>query len=175
MIQITADKIDLNALLPLVSHPDCGAQVMFVGTTRQWTGEIETEFLYYETYEQLALAKMRELEQSAREKWPVREVIIVHRVGRVQVSEPSVAVLVTSPHRREAFEAAKWLIDELKHTVPIWKQEHYVQNGAEWIHPSHGSCSCDASRTEHEVGTATGRGQQNASQQQVAQQQAAQQ
>ncbi len=76
MIQITADKIDLTALLPLVSHPDCGAQVMFVGTTRQWTGEVETEFLYYETYEQLARAKMSELEQAARMKWPVREVVL---------------------------------------------------------------------------------------------------
>jgi len=148
MIKITGESIDLSALLPLVSHPDCGAHVMFVGTTRQWTGDVETAYLEYEAYEHLALAKMNELEGAARRRWPLKEVVVVHRVGRVEVAEPSVAVLVSSPHRAEAFEAAKWLIDELKHQVPIWKQEHYVQicsdqQSSEWIHPSTGSCNCD--------------------------------
>ena len=147
MIKITGEPIDLSALLPLVSRADCGAQVMFVGTTRQWTGDVETAYLEYEAYEQLALVKLNELETMARQRWPVRQVVLVHRVGRVPVSEPSVAVLVASPHRSEAFEAAKWLIDELKHTVPIWKREHYVQvcadqQSAQWIHPSAGNCNC---------------------------------
>jgi molybdopterin synthase catalytic subunit len=143
MIQITDRSIDLNALLPQLCNPDCGAQVIFVGTTRQWTGEIETAFLEYEAYEELALNQMRALESQARQRWPVREVIMVHRTGRVEVSEPSVAVLVASPHRAEAFAAARWLIDELKHHVPIWKQEHYVQRGAQWIHPTAGNCNCN--------------------------------
>lgn len=147
MIKITGDPIDLSALLPLVSHPDCGAQVMFVGTTRQWTGEIETAFLEYEAYEQLALVKMNALEAAARQRWPLKEVVMVHRIGRVDVATPSVAVLVATPHRSEAFEAAKWLIDELKHQVPIWKREHYVQvcgdqQSEKWIHPTTGNCSC---------------------------------
>ncbi len=146
MIQITDKPIDLTALLPLVSNPECGAQVMFVGTTRQWTGEIETEYPEYEAYEQLAVQQMQALESEARTRWPLREVVLVHRIGRVNVSEPSVAVLVASPHRSEAFEGAKWLIDELKHHVPIWKREHYVQHGAEWIHPSAGSCDCPGHR-----------------------------
>ncbi len=148
MIKITSESIDLSALLPLVNHPDCGAQVMFVGTTRQWTGKVETAFLEYEAYEQLALVKMNELEVMARKRWPLKVVVMVHRIGRVEVAEPSVAVLVGSPHRAEAFEAAKWLIDELKHQVPIWKQEHYVQvcsdqQSSEWIHPTAGSCNCE--------------------------------
>lgn len=148
MIKITGEQIDLSALLPLASHPDCGAQVMFVGTTRQRTGEVETAYLEYEAYEQLALAKMNELEIAARNRWPLKEVVMVHRIGRVDVAEPSVAVLVSSPHRAEAFESAKWLIDELKHQVPIWKREHYVQvcsdqQSSEWIHPSAGSCNCE--------------------------------
>lgn len=164
MIKITGESIDLTALLPLVSHPDCGAQVMFVGTTRRWTGEIETAFLEYEAYEHLALVKMNELEESARRRWPLKEVVMVHRVGRVEVAEPSVAVLVASPHRAEAFEAAKWLIDELKHHVPIWKQEHYVQvcsdqQSSEWIHPSAGNCNCQPNANR-----------ENAQQQQAAQQ-----
>ena len=148
MIKITGESIDLSALLPLVSHPDCGAQVMFVGTTRQWTGDIETAYLEYEAFEQLAMVKMNALEDAARLRWPLKEVVLVHRVGRVEVAEPSVAVLVASPHRAEAFEAAKWLIDELKHQVPIWKREHYVQvcsdqDSSEWIHPSSGNCNCE--------------------------------
>lgn len=147
MIKITGESIDLSALLSRMSHPDCGAQVMFVGTTRQWTGEVETAYLEYEAYEQLALVKMNELEVAARNRWPLKEVVMVHRVGRVEVAEPSVAVMVASPHRAEAFEAAKWLIDELKHQVPIWKREHYRQKcsdqqSSEWIHPSAGSCNC---------------------------------
>ena len=142
MIKITDQPIDLASLLPLVSNPECGAQVVFVGTTRQWTGEVETEFLEYEAYEALALQQMQALETAARDRWPLKEVVMVHRVGRVNVAEPSVAVLVSSPHRSEAFEGAKWLIDELKHHVPIWKREHYVQNGAQWIHPTSGNCSC---------------------------------
>lgn len=148
MIKITGEPIDLSALLPLASHPDCGAQVMFVGTARQWTGDVQTAYLEYEAYEQLALVKMNELEATARARWPLKEVVMVHRVGRVEVSEPSVAVVVSTPHRSEAFEAAKWLIDELKHQVPIWKQEHYVQTcsdqqSSEWIHPTSGNCNCD--------------------------------
>lgn len=149
MIQIIDRPIDLNSLLPQICHPECGAQVMFVGTTRQWTGEVETAFLEYEAYEQLALNQMRSLEAEARQRWPVREVVMVHRVGRVEVTEPSVAVLVSSPHRSEAFEAARWLIDALKHHVPIWKREHYVQRGAEWIHPTSGSCNCHAAPAVH--------------------------
>ena len=127
---------------------------MFVGTTRQWTGEVETAYLEYEAYEQLALVKMNELEATARSRWPLKEVVMVHRIGRVDVAQPSVAVLVASPHRTEAFEAAKWLIDELKHQVPIWKQEHYVQvcsdkESSEWIHPSNGSCNCESHASQH--------------------------
>lgn len=169
MIEITSRPIDLNALLSSANDPQCGAQVMFVGTTRQWTGDVETAYLEYEAYEQLALLKMKELESSARSRWPLRTVVMVHRVGRVEVTEPSVAVIVASPHRAEAFEAARWLIDELKHHVPIWKREHYVQHGAEWIHPTAGNCNCDHSHASrpHEA--------QRDTAEQTAQQQAAQQ
>lgn len=150
MIQITEQPIDTTALLASVSDGACGAQVLFVGTTRQWTRhadgrELETSHLVYEAYESMALAKLQELEVTVRERWAVKHVAIVHRVGCVAPTEPSVAVAVSSPHRSESFEAARWLIDTLKHEVPIWKQEHYVQSGTEWIHPTAGSCSCPES------------------------------
>lgn len=150
MIEITEDPIDLTKTLGLISDASCGAQVLFVGTTRQWTKNvdgdlIETSHLIYEAYREMAEQQMHELEKTARAKWPVKQAVLVHRIGHVGTKEPSVAVAVSCPHRGEAFEAARWLIDELKHQVPIWKQEHYVQNGAEWIHPTNGSCGCDHS------------------------------
>ncbi len=153
MIELTDNPIDANRVLARVSDPECGAEVIFVGTTRQWTEwqqdansparRVETSHLVYESYREMALAQMSRLEEDARRRWPVRQVIMVHRLGHVPANEASVAIAVSSPHRSEAFEAARWLIDELKHHVPIWKQEHYVQHGPQWIHPTAGSCRCD--------------------------------
>ena len=152
MIELTCDPIDTGRVLAHVTHSECGAEVLFLGTTRQWTerkdpesGELkrlETSHLVYEAYREMALAKMQQLEQEARRRWPIRTVAMVHRLGEVPAAESRVAIAVSCPHRSEAFEAAKWLIDELKHHVPIWKQEHYVQSGPEWIHPTSGNCQC---------------------------------
>ncbi|QDV26607.1 molybdenum cofactor biosynthesis protein MoaE [Aureliella helgolandensis] len=160
MVELTELPIDLNRVLESITDPECGAEVLFVGTTRQWTERltsdgadevetpepsgqrVETEVLVYEAYQEMALKQLQELEQQARTRWPLRQVTIVHRLGRVAPKEASVAVAVSSPHRSEAFEAAQWLIDTLKHEVPIWKEEHYVQSGATWIHPTAGNCKC---------------------------------
>ncbi len=153
MIELTDNPIDANRVLAMVSDPECGAEVIFVGTTRQWTDwrddenspsrRVETSHLVYESYREMALSQMARLEADARRRWPVRQVVMVHRLGHVAASEASVAIAVSSPHRSEAFEAAHWLIDELKHHVPIWKQEHYVQHGPQWIHPTAGNCRCN--------------------------------
>lgn len=148
MIVLTDKPIDLNGVLEHVTAPECGAEVLFVGTTRQFTQldgrTVETDHLNYEAYGEMAQHQLEQLIAQASERWPVKRVAIVHRLGRVEPEEASVAVAVSTPHRSEAFEAAKWLIDTLKHEIPIWKQEHYVQNGAEWIHPTSGSCRCNA-------------------------------
>ncbi|GIW98884.1 MAG: hypothetical protein KatS3mg111_2217 [Pirellulaceae bacterium] len=149
MIALTDEPIDLTSVLSAVEDPSCGGQVLFVGTTRQWTTvegrSVETDHLQYEAYRPLALAELQRLAEEARTRWPVRKICLIHRLGRVKPTEASVAVAVATPHRAEAFEAAKWLIDEIKHRVAIWKQEHYVQRGSEWIHPTSGSCRCDHS------------------------------
>ena len=149
MIHLTDEAIDLNDVLVHVTAPECGAEVLFVGTTRQFTRqpdsdrELETEFLTYEAYHEMAMHQLERLEAQARQQWPVKRVAIVHRLGKVLPTEASVAVAVSCPHRSEAFASAKWLIDTIKHDVPIWKQEHYVQSGPEWIHPTSGSCRCE--------------------------------
>lgn len=158
MIELTDRPIDVAQALALVTDPECGAQVLFVGTTRQWTvhpdaGKLETEHLVYDAYREMAFQQMQRLEETARNRWPVKQVVLIHRLGRVDPTEPSVAVAVSCPHRSEAFEAARWLIDELKHQVPIWKQEHYVQTGPEWIHPTSGSCNCVRATAEPSLAT----------------------
>lgn len=157
MLEITETPIDTGAVLNSVSDESSGAGVLFLGTTRRWKVRpadnpsddeeqpqtLETSHLLYEAYLPMAEAKLREIAGEACRRWPVCKLSIVHRIGRVNPREPSVAIAVSTPHRRESFEAGEWLINTVKHEVPIWKQEHYVQNGREWIHPSSGSCDCD--------------------------------
>jgi molybdopterin synthase catalytic subunit len=83
----------------------------------------------------MALAKMHELADEAKQRWPIKKLSMVHRIGRVEVKEPSVAIVVSTPHRAEAFESGQWLIDELKRRVPIWKKEWFTVAGPQWIHP----------------------------------------
>lgn len=136
MISITSQPIDTNVLLAHVSDEACGATVLFLGTTRRWTGETETAYLEYEAYEEMATSKLQELADYAAGRWPIKKLAMVHRIGRVEVQEASVAVAVSCPHRAEAFDAAEWLIDELKKQVPIWKKEWYAVQSPTWIHPS---------------------------------------
>jgi molybdopterin synthase catalytic subunit len=135
MIQLTDAPIDSAAILAAVNSPSAGAVVLFLGTARQWTGERETLRLDYECYPDMARQKLEELEAEARRRWPLVECALVHRVGRIELGEASVAVAVSAPHRDAAFEAGKWLIDTLKEVVPIWKQEHWADGATEWVHP----------------------------------------
>jgi molybdopterin synthase catalytic subunit len=120
--------------LRLVHSPDAGAVVLFLGTTREVTGERRTLWLDYECYAEMAERKLAEIEAEARSRWTITECAIVHRLGRVDIGESSVAIAVSSPHRQAAFEAGQWLIDTLKKVVPIWKQEHWADGSAEWVH-----------------------------------------
>jgi molybdopterin synthase catalytic subunit len=135
MIEITPDPIPVAKLVELASDESCGATVLFLGSTRRWTNGQETAYLEYEAYTEMALVKMEELATEARARWPVKKIILVHRVGKVDICEPSVAVVVSSPHRAEAFASGQWLIDELKKQVPIWKKEWFLAQGPAWIHP----------------------------------------
>ena len=135
MIKITRDPIDIPAVLDGVNSPRAGASVLFLGTTREFTGDRQTESLDYECYDDMAASKMAELEADARSRWSLIGCVIVHRVGRVDIGQASVAIAVSSPHRQQAFEAGKWLIDTLKETVPVWKKENWTDGTSQWVHP----------------------------------------
>lgn len=138
MIELTQQPIDTEAVLSRVQSPAAGAVVLFLGTVREFTGDAHTRFLEYSAFPDMALAQLQQLEQEACALFPLVHVHLVHRTGRLELGEVSVAVAVSSAHRAAAFAAGQWLIDNLKQRVPIWKKEHYADGREEWQHPGLG-------------------------------------
>ena len=128
---IVREPIDTRAALEKIKRPEDGAAIVFEGVVRNHTRGRQTLYLDYEAYEEMALKQMEELAAQALEQFKVRDVLIVHRLGRLEVGETSVLIVVASGHRGVAFDASRWLIDTLKRKVPIWKKEHFV-DGAVW-------------------------------------------
>jgi molybdopterin synthase catalytic subunit len=130
MVHLTRDAIDLTALQAVT--PADGALCVFVGVVRDQNAGRPVRYLEYEGYEDMALPLMEEIAATVRRRWPVTDVRMVHRLGRLEIGEASVAVAVASPHRDEAFAACRHAIDTLKATVPIWKKEYYA-DGSTWL------------------------------------------
>ena len=135
--ELTNEPIPIESVARRVVRAECGATVTLDGYARQFTqstkGEIrETQHLFYEAYEPMALKEMEKLIDAARSKFDISNVGIVHRLGKLEIGETSVVISVAAPHRAAAFAACEWLIRELKQTVPIWKKEVYA-DGEEWI------------------------------------------
>ncbi len=135
MIQLTDKPIDYHQLTEQVRSTQAGAVVLFLGTVREMTGEKQTLALNYDAYPEMALKQMQVLADEATQRWPVVALAVVHRLGHLALGEISVAVAVSAPHRGQAFEAGRFLIDELKVRVPVWKQEHWADGSTEWVHP----------------------------------------
>lgn len=135
MIEITQSPIDHAAITERVRSNRAGAVCSFLGTVREFTAERRTASLDYEAYPGMAEKKMAELEAEARRRWPIIDAALVHRVGHLDLGEISVVVAVSCPHRDQAFEACRWLIDTLKQVVPIWKKELWADGTEEWVHP----------------------------------------
>jgi molybdopterin synthase catalytic subunit len=114
-----------------IRRPQDGAVAVFEGIVRNHSRNRRTLYLDYEAYEPMAAKKLEELAEQALAQFAVREVAVVHRLGRLQIGETSVLIAVASAHRAAAFDACRWLIDNLKKTVPIWKKEHF-EDGAVW-------------------------------------------
>ncbi|MBY0514543.1 MAG: molybdenum cofactor biosynthesis protein MoaE [Gemmataceae bacterium] len=136
MTRLTHDPIDYAALTEAVRGPHRGAVVLFLGTVRDLTGGQVTVFLDYEAYAPMAEKKLAEIERQVRDRWPVGDIAMVHRLGRLAVGDVSVAVAVSGPHRAEAFDAARFAVDTLKELVPIWKRENAPDGTGEWVHQS---------------------------------------
>jgi MoaE-MoaD fusion protein len=131
LILLVREKIDPQALVTKLKAPEDGAVVVFDGFVRNNFKGQRTLHLEYESYEAMAYAKMREIGAEIHAKFPVHRVAIVHRLGRLEIGETSVVIVVSSAHRAAAFDACRHAIDTLKRVVPIWKKEYFA-GGAVW-------------------------------------------
>jgi MoaE-MoaD fusion protein len=131
LILLVHKTIDADALIHHVRTAGDGAIVTFDGCVRNQSHGRRTLYLDYEAYESMALAKMREIAAEVHAKFPIGRVAIAHRLGRLEISETSVFIAVSAPHRAAAFDACRYAIDTLKRSVPIWKKE-YFEDGPVW-------------------------------------------
>ena len=132
-IEIGHEVLNVQKVADFLYHPKAGGVDIFIGTTRQWTDGKETGELSYECYEGMALKEMHALIEKACDQWDVVKVCMLHRLGVVPVAEASVIIGVATPHRKDAFAACRFLIDQLKVQVPIWKKEFYTDGSTEWV------------------------------------------
>ena len=133
MAELVEGPIEVERLLAGAVRHDCGAVVLFLGTTRDHHEGREVVRLEYEAYRPMALAALEQAERDTVERHAVASCRIVHRLGVVPPAEASVAVVVAAAHRSAAFDACRWAMDQVKGTAPIWKKEHYAGGGAGWV------------------------------------------
>ena len=132
-VELSREAIDIASATQFLQTPEAGGIAVFVGTTREWTDGQQTKSLVYESYEPMAVKEMHRILNVAMQRWPVKRACLLHRLGRVPLAEASVLVGVATPHRQEAFEACRFLIDQLKVQVPIWKQEELADGRRIWV------------------------------------------
>jgi molybdopterin synthase catalytic subunit len=135
MLSLTHEPIEPAALLRAVKRPDCGGLVLFLGTVRDLTDRQVTVALEYEAYAGMAEKELNKIADEARKRWPIGGLSVAHRLGRLNIADVAVGVAVSCPHRADAFDAARYVIDEIKKRVPIWKRDHTPDGEAAWVHP----------------------------------------
>jgi molybdopterin synthase catalytic subunit len=134
IVELTSDPIDVPRLIAHVNKPSNGGICTFLGVVRDNADGRPVVKLGYEAYESMAISQMRAIVEEAAQRWNLDAVALSHRTGELQIGEASVAIAVGAPHRAEAFEACRYIIDTLKTRVPIWKKE-FFQDGAVWVEP----------------------------------------
>lgn len=130
--EITEEPIQIEDVLNKVKRREAGANALFVGTVREWTRGKRTIYLKYEAYAPMAIKMFKEINNEILEKWPHAKVAITHRVGHLDITDAAVAIAVSTPHRKEAYEANEYAIERIKQIVPIWKKEHW-ETGETWM------------------------------------------
>jgi len=136
---IVRDEIDLEGLHRRAQDPQAGAVLIFCGDVRNHSQEQDVSFLEYEAHERMALKQIRKIIEQAQKKWELHKVEVIHRLGKLAVKDCSIAIAVSTSHRNDAYKASRYIIDTIKHTVPIWKKEHFVNGVSNW------SEGCEAS------------------------------
>lgn len=132
-VKLTRTPIELDSLFAFVSSPQAGAIVSFVGTVREVSYGKEVKELTYEAYEPMAEKELARIADEMMKRWQLCKVAIVHRIGELKVGEIAVAILVSAPHRADAFEATRHAIERIKEIVPIWKCEQFADGTSHWV------------------------------------------
>ena len=136
---IVREEIDLEGLRRRAQDPRAGAVLIFCGDVRNHSLEKDVSFLEYEAHERMALKQFTKIIEQAQKKWEMHKVEVIHRLGKLKVTDCSIAISVSTSHRNDAYEASRYIIDTIKHSVPIWKKEHFVNGVSNW------SEGCEAS------------------------------
>ena len=134
-VQITDQPIDVSALIESVKDDGAGAIDVFIGTVRNQTGGKGVQKLFYEAYVPMAISEMQKIVDECAARWPVKKAGVIHRTGELGLGDIAVAIAVSCPHRADAFEACRFIIDTIKKTVPIWKKE-FFNDGEESVSPT---------------------------------------
>ncbi|MCA1011317.1 molybdenum cofactor biosynthesis protein MoaE [Halobacillus halophilus] len=129
---ISDKPLVIQEVVDLVTRRNAGAINTFIGTVREFTKGKRTLYLEYEAYKAMAEKKLEEIGEEIKEKWPDAETAIVHRVGRLDITDIAVVIAVSTPHRADSYEASRYAIERIKEIVPIWKKEHW-EDGEQWI------------------------------------------
>jgi molybdopterin synthase catalytic subunit len=132
MLEIRSGPLSIDECVDAVRRAGAGGLVTFVGSVRDFSDGQTVEFLEYEAYEPMALEALKRVANEARDRWPVHDIAIQHRIGRLDIGDDAVVVAVSCTHRAEAFDACRYVIDRLKEIVPIWKKEH-GERGQTWV------------------------------------------
>lgn len=130
--EIVAHSIDVDRYKSLVIHPYAGAVIVFTGHVREWTKNIQTKYLIYEAYIPMAEKMLAKVGEEVHQKWPNTKIAMGHRIGKVNICEVAVIIAVSSPHRKQAYEASEYAIRRVKEVVPIWKKD-VRENEVVWI------------------------------------------
>ncbi len=131
---IQKEEIDLRDCVERLGNAADGAVVTFTGRARNASGDKKVEYLEYDIYNGMAIREMERIVDEASDRWALGSCMVVHRYGKISIGEASVFIGVSSPHREESFASARYIIDEIKHRVPIWKKEYYA-GGSQWVQP----------------------------------------
>lgn len=129
---LSADPLSITDAYTALENAHCGGTVLFCGTVREWTNGVQTDYLSYEAYEEMAMTQMKQIEADVQKQWPTVSTLQWHRIGRLQPKEIAVICAAASPHRDIAFDAARTLIERVKKEVPIWKKEVYTDGRHTW-------------------------------------------
>ena len=129
---IVRNEIDIESLRRRAQDPQSGAVLIFCGDVRNHSQEQDVSFLEYEAHERMALKQITKIIEQAQQKWELHKVEVIHRLGKLAVKDCSIAIVVSTSHRNEAYEASRYIIDTIKHTVPIWKKEHFENGVSIW-------------------------------------------